>query len=71
MIICGAWKTCPDFSSCNSSPEVIMLLRSHLANKEIFFFFLAFSIFFFFFFQFIYFNWRLITLKYCSGFAIH
>ena len=27
--------------------------------------------FFFFKFQFIYFNWRLITLQYCIGFAIH
>ena len=25
----------------------------------------------FFFFTFIYFNWRLITLQYCIGFAIH
>ena len=25
----------------------------------------------FFFFKIIYFNWRLITLQYCSGFSIH
>ena len=29
------------------------------------------SIIFFLFFKFIYFNWRLITLQYCIGFAIH
>ena len=29
------------------------------------------SFFFFLFFKFIHFNWRLITLQYCSGFAIH
>ena len=28
-------------------------------------------LFFFFFIKFIYFNWRLITLQYCIGFAIH
>ena len=31
----------------------------------------GFVVFFFFFFKFIYFNWRLITLQYCIGFAIH
>ena len=34
-------------------------------------FYCLFSTMFFIFFKFIYFNWRLITLKYCSGFAIH
>ena len=29
------------------------------------------AFFFFFKFKFIYFNWKLITLQYCSGFAIH
>ena len=31
----------------------------------------VFFLFFFFFIKFIYFNWRLITLQYCIGFAIH
>ena len=30
-----------------------------------------FPLFSFLFFKFIYFNWRLVTLQYCSGFAIH
>ena len=32
---------------------------------------MAIAFFFFFKFKFIYFNWRLITLQYCIGFAIH
>ena len=33
--------------------------------------FVLHSIFLFFFFKFIYFDWRLITLQYCIGFAIY
>ena len=32
---------------------------------------LAYFYLFIFLYNFIYFNWRLITLQYCSGFAIH
>ena len=36
-----------------------------------FFFWPVFKAFYFFKYKFIYFNWRLITLKYCIGFTIH
>ena len=43
--------------------------------EDFFFFFhtKTFTLFYFLFFKykFIYFNWRLITLQYCIGFAIH
>ena len=35
------------------------------------FFTFAFALFFKFNYKFIYFNWRIITLQYCSSFAIH
>ena len=41
-----------------------LLLISILTTMVLFFFFCCC-------FKFIYFNWRLITLQYCSGFAIH
>ena len=48
---------------------VIYFLRPDLKTRE----YLLFGQFFAFwgFFKFIYFNWRLITLQYCIGFAIH
>ena len=40
--------------------------------EEISYFFFSWSTFLFFYkYKFIYFNWRLITLQYCIGFAIH
>ena len=43
---------------------LIQGLNPHLLHWQV-------VLFFFFNFKFIYFNWRLITLKYCIGFAIH
>ena len=40
--------------------------------SDIFWFFSGYSLFIFFLkYKFIYFNWRLISLQYCIGFAIH
>ena len=44
------------------------LLQHHSSKASTLLFVCLFS---FFFFKFIYFNWRLITLQYCIGFAIH
>ena len=41
------------------------MLRTHHTPQHLNFFFSFFK------YKFIYFNWRLITLKYCIGFAIH
>ena len=44
----------------------------HFLDFSLHFFFFTLSlVFFFFYFKFIYFNWMLITLQYCIGFAIH
>ena len=53
-------------------PPSICLGVRLLGHMAVLFLVLIFSIFFLFFkLKFIYFNWRLITLQYCIGFAIH
>ena len=47
-----------------------MWFSSYLSTADFIFFFLALY-FICFKYKFIYFNWRLITLQYCIGFAIH
>ena len=47
-----------------------MQILNFAVNLKLLFFFFFFAVFFFLY-KFIYFNWRLITLQYCIGFAIH
>ena len=48
---------------------LITILMSLFVHSE--FLFLVHFIYYFIKYKFIYFNWRLITLQYCSGFVIH
>ena len=47
---------------CGGESVLPVLLLRHLGSSRLFYFFK---------FKYIYFNWRLITLQYCIGFAIH
>ena len=61
------WMCCVNilvFQKCNK----YFYINATLGN---FFFFLGLHLCFYFFFPFIFISWRLITLQYCSGFAIH
>ena len=57
----GIWSFRIDFKFITENKRKIRI-------KRIFYFF---SGSFFYYYKFIYFNWRLITLQYCIGFAIH
>ena len=72
----------PQESSMTEWLSLLTLERSWIKTRElIFIFYIPFTLFFFhwyflnffvfFKYKFIYFNWRLITLQYCIGFAIH
>ena len=54
---------------CYLEGEVIWTGLWHVIKMQ--FHFVFYHLFIFFWFKFIYFNWRLITLQYCIGFAIH
>ena len=56
---------------CFSYSSTLLMLRRIFYRLASCFFLLLFFHFEFFKYKFIYFNWRLITLKYCIGFAIH
>ena len=56
--------------------KITMKWVKYISNTDIykmfsFFFFLLWMHFIIFYYKFTYFNWRLITLQYCTGFAIH
>ena len=57
----GIWSFRTDFKFITENKRKIRI-------KRIFYFFFWF---FFYYYKFIYFNWRLITLQYCIGFAIY
>ena len=56
-----------------NSPQIVVIYTKafvkSMKHTHFFWTFLSFS--FFFKYKFIYFNWKLITLQYCIGFAIH
>ena len=62
----GAWKLQACFQGRSGLPRNICLVSSVIICAYEFL-----RLDFFFKFKFIYFNWRLITLQYCIGFAIH
>ena len=67
------WLRFPIVAPCQAKIMTRLLIHfSTLFYCTLFFFFLANLNFILFFkYKFIYFNWRLITLQYCIGFAIH
>ena len=62
--------SCAWWSSVYLLWKTVQILYPFFIVFFVVFFALNFSLFILFF-KFIYFNWRLITLQYCSGFAIH
>ena len=67
------WLVMLSIFSCVCWPSVCLLWKNVYSDHGLFFNQDAcfFDVEFFFKFIFIYFNWRLITLQYCIGFAIH
>ena len=73
MLICNTSKTFqPPIRRHQTQLTIFVIISICSGFKRILFWYTVFFLYLFFLkYKFIYFNWRLITLQYCIGFAIH